>query len=154
MAASPLPVTQPIDFQGDRLDARRSEGKLLLDGNVEVIHGKTKLYADKMVIQQDQTAGTITEIEAEGNVRLIEPERRGRAQHARYFPNEGKLILTGRPVIWDRGDELSGRRMVLHSEPDRIEVEGARAVVQPERASEAAGESSSEGTARGEAGTP
>lgn len=123
----------PVDFRGDRLDARRDQGIVRLEGNVVVKHLDGVLEADRMVLHYGADGKTVERIVATGNVRYAEPGRRARATDAVYEPAVRRLVLTGSPRIWEGDDMLAGRRIELLREPDRLIVDEARASVQPER---------------------
>lgn len=134
-------ASQPLEFTADRLDGRRREGILKLLGNVRIDHGDTIITADQVVIfyattdntNKSTNKDTIERMVAAGKVRLTEPDRRGRSEHAVYEPATRKLTMTGSPVIWDLENELAGDEIVIYRDPDRLEVKRARAVVQPDK---------------------
>lgn len=132
-ATTAIPVTTPVNFRGDSLHLDRSTGKLNLDGNAVIVHGTQTIYAERITIDYHSEPKTIERIQANGNVRLVEPGRRGRAEQAVYFPQTRLLTLTGNPILWEGDDQLAGDVIRLYHEPDRVEVERARAVVAPER---------------------
>lgn len=131
-AEAPAP-TERVEFSGDELEARRDEGWLALRGNVVVTHHDSRLEADAVEIRYAADGRTVDEIRARGNVRLTEPGRRGTADRARYVPASRRLELEGRPRVWEADDLLTGSRIVLTRNPDRLSVTDARAVVSPER---------------------
>ncbi len=134
VAATPATTPQdPVDFRGDRLDARRDEGIVRLEGNVVVKHLDGVLEADRMVLHYGTDGKTVERIVATGNVRYVETNRRARAADAVYEPAVRRLVLTGSPRIWEGGDMLAGRRIELLREPDRLIVDEARASVRSER---------------------
>jgi lipopolysaccharide transport protein LptA len=134
VAAAPAAAPEgPVDFRGDRLDARRDEGIVRLEGNVVVKHQDGVLEADRMVLHYGVDGKTVERIVASGNVRYAETSRRARATDAVYEPAVRRLVLTGSPRIWENGDMLAGSRIELLREPDRLIVDEARASVQPER---------------------
>lgn len=142
VAAAPAPAPQgPVDFRGDRLDARRSEGIVHLDGNVVVKHLDGVLEADHVVLHYGPDGKTVQRIVAKGNVRYAEPGRRARAGNAVYEPADRRLVLTGAPRIWEGDDMLAGSRIELLREPDRLLVQEARASVRSERLQGALGQS-------------
>ena len=134
VAAAPAGAPDgPVDFRGDRLDARRDEGIVRLEGNVVVKHQDGVLEADRMVLHYGADGKTVERIVATGNVRYAEPNRRARATDAVYQPAVRRLVLTGSPRIWEGNDMLAGSRIELLRDPDRLIVDEARASVQPER---------------------
>jgi lipopolysaccharide export system protein LptA len=131
--AKDLPITQPVYFSGDLLEASRKEGKVILTGNAYAKHGSTEIRAQKIEIFYDTDGKTVKEVNAYEQVRFVEPGRRGRSEKAQYLPASRLLILEGSPVLWEGEDELRGKRIFLYRDPDRVIVEGAQATVSPER---------------------
>jgi lipopolysaccharide export system protein LptA len=128
-----LPITQPVTFSGDLLEASRKEGKITLRGNAYARHGSTEIHAETIEILYDNDKQTVREVRASEKVRLVEPNRRGRSERARYLPSSRLLILEGSPTLWEGEDELQGERIFVYRDPDRVVVEKARATVSPER---------------------
>lgn len=69
----------------------------------------------------------------EGNVDILEGERRARAQTATYDPPTGDVVLEGRPSVSEGRDVIRGRRIVLHGESGAARVENAVARVRSRR---------------------
>lgn len=102
--------------------------------------------------------GPIVSIKAMGNVEIRQSGRIATAEQAELYPEEGRILLTGNPVVRDRQGEVSGKRIVLMRDQRRAIVEGGenRARVrlgqlpnlgfqeQEESASPATGENSSD----------
>lgn len=131
-----LPITQPVFFSADLLEASRPEGKVVLTGNAYARHGSTEIYAHRMEILYDADGKTVKEVNAYERVRFMETGRKGRAERARYTPASRVLILEGSPTLWEGEDELHGKRIIVYRDPDRVVVEGAEARVSPERLKE------------------
>src|SRR5690606_19887410 len=99
-AAAPAPHG-PVEFRGDRLDARRGEGLVILEGDVVVTHLDARLAADRMTLHYGPDGKTVERIVAAGKVRYDAPGRRARAGDAVYEPATRRLVLTGAPRIWE-----------------------------------------------------
>lgn len=140
-AAAPAPHG-PVEFRGDRLDARRREGLVILEGDVVVTHLDARLAADRMTLHYGPDGKTVDRIVADGNVRYDAPGRRARAGGAVYEPATRRLVLTGAPRIWEGDDVLAGSRIEILRDPDRLLVREARASLQPERLQGAIGAAS------------
>ena len=126
-------ITKPVAFSGDELIGSRSQGYVELNGNVVIDHDETTVKADHVKIIYADDGKTVDHINATGHVRLHDPTRRGRAEHAVYIPATRKLTLTGRPTIWEDENTLSGNKIELFRDPDRLRVSKARAVVQGDK---------------------
>ncbi len=67
---------------------------------------------------------------ANGNVRLVNRDRIGRAESAFLEVGTGKIVLEGKAQIDSKGNLIEGRRITLYTDDDRIEVEGAEGKVE------------------------
>lgn len=140
LTAAVAPTSRgPVEFRSDRLDARRSEGLVILEGDVVVTHLDARLAADRMTLHYGPDGKTVERIIAAGRVRYDAPGRRARAANAVYEPATRRLVLTGAPRIWEGNDVLAGSRIEILREPNRLLVHEARASLQPERLQAAIG---------------
>jgi LPS export ABC transporter protein LptC/lipopolysaccharide transport protein LptA len=64
-------------------------------------------------------------LRASGHVVLIHKNRRGRAERADIEVANDRVILEGKASIESEDNELKGRRITLHTDEDRVEVEQA-----------------------------
>lgn len=68
--------------------------------------------------------GPIVSIKAMGDVEIRQAGRMATAEQAELYPEEGRILLTGNPVVRDRQGEVSGKRIVLMRDQRRAIVEG------------------------------
>lgn len=122
----------PIQFRADRMIARQ-DGTIELEQHVRVWQEQTVLEADRMEIVYAQDSRTVQQIRAIGNVVVSEPGRRATAAQGVFDVPQNRIILTGRPVLRDGENELTGERMTIWRDDGRVEVEQARARLHPDQ---------------------
>jgi lipopolysaccharide export system protein LptA len=67
-------------------------------------------------------------IEASGNVTIEKDEGRAICRKAVFYQEEEKIVLTGDPVVWQRGTRVSGQKITMFLAEDRSVVEGGSQV--------------------------
>ena len=72
---------------------------------------------------------SVSMIEAIGNVVIEKDEGRATCRKAIYYESEGKIVLTGNPIAWQKGTRVSGEKMTMYLADDRSVVEGGTQVV-------------------------
>jgi lipopolysaccharide export system protein LptA len=134
---------KPIKLAADRLEADNKLHSVRFLGNVVAVQGDAVLNADQVVVKyattQEKPVGSdepgvleampsaggaeIESLTAAGNVTLIQGERRARCGQAMYTEKARTIVLTGSPRVWQGSDYLSGDKIILHMESQRIEVD-------------------------------
>ena len=92
-------------------------------GEVTAILPMAVLKSDLLVL--DAKEG-VESLEAKGAVQLRNRDRVGRAEMAHIQIDSGEMILEGKAKVESRGNEVYGKRIILHSDEDKIEVEDAK----------------------------
>jgi lipopolysaccharide export system protein LptA len=67
-------------------------------------------------------------IEASGNVTIEKDEGRAICRKAVFYQEEEKIVLTGDPVVWQRGTRVTGQKITMFLAEDRSVVEGGSQV--------------------------
>ncbi len=67
---------------------------------------------------------SIDRAEATGHVKIKQENSNATCQKAVYFRDEEKIILTGNPVVWEKGTRVSGRQITIYVNEERSVVEG------------------------------
>ncbi len=83
----------------------------------------------KLELESDEMELSIVKeresIEARGNVHLARRETRGSANQAYLEMGSNRIVLEGDARVDSRNNEIRGKRIVLYTDDERIEVEGA-----------------------------
>ncbi len=128
--------SQPIRIKSDGLEWDYKGHVVTFRGNVIANQEDVTLYSDRMVIYYDETTSEVTQIVAEGAVRIVQLDRRATGEKA-VFHNAGKkIVLTGRPVIRQGKNVVIGEKITILIDRDWVEVEGADVTISPEQMKE------------------
>lgn len=106
------------------------QNRFYFEGDVEVAATNLQATCDTMEVvalraaaSESQTQmGTITRILMRGNVRIEQAGRTATAQEAEVLPHQGRVVLSGEPVVTDGEGTVTGWKMVLHQDQKRVEV--------------------------------
>ncbi len=134
-----------------KMTVRNQDSKAIFEGAVVLIKGSLVVHSDRMVVsfRPAETGGkeksedtraepsgqkreaipsvsnrSVSMIEATGRVKIEKDGGRATCQKAVYYQDEGKIVLTGDPVAWQKGTRVSGKRITMFLAEDRSVVEG------------------------------
>ena len=139
--------SQPIRIKSDGLEWDYKGYVVTFKGNVIANHEDVTLYSDRMVIYYDETTSEVTQIVAEGAVRIVQSDRRATGEKAIFYNTQKKIVLTGRPVVRQGKSVVIGEKITILIDRDWVEVERADVTISPEEIEEKSGPSSQrEGT--------
>ena len=68
--------------------------------------------------------GRIKKTIARGNVKINQQDRTATCQEATFFQPSQKIVLTGRPKVWQGNNIVSGDKIIIYLEEDRVVIEG------------------------------
>lgn len=116
----------PITISADSLEVNRKNRIAVYRGNVAAVDkGRgLSILAEQVDFFFDDKMEDVERAAAAGNVRLSYGERRGVAEKAEYFPQEGRAVLIGHPKVWQDNDVVTGCRITLLLRDDRVRVDG------------------------------
>lgn len=100
--------------------------------DVVVVDPRMKIFADTMMVKFDEN-NRAKSIKAEGNVIIVQEDKRARAAVAEYKVDTGEITLTGEPMI-TRGKNIFTAEVIKYWRDDE-RMEGkpqARLVIYPE----------------------
>lgn len=106
----------------------------LFEKDVVVVDPQMKIFADKMTVRFDDN-NKARNIKAEGNVVIVQADKRARAAEAEYKVDTGEITLQGEPMVmsgknimtaeviryWRDDNRMEGKpnsRLVIYSEDD------------------------------------
>ena len=107
---------QPINVESVEQSADLQANKLVFSGDVVATQGSIKVKADKIEITRNSD-GTLKSIIAYGSPTTFEQQQdngryiRSRSSTLSYIPQETKIVLQGRAVIWQGESKMSGERI-------------------------------------------
>ena len=128
--------SQPIRIKSDGLEWDYKGHVVTFRGNVIANQEDVTLYSDRMVIYYDGTTSEVTQIVAEGAVRIVQLDRRATGEKAVFHNAEKKIVLTGRPVVRQGKNVVIGEKITILTDRDWVEVERADVTISPEQIKE------------------
>ena len=126
-------TSAPVEVSADQLSVNQTTGKAEFSGNVLIGQGQMKLSADKVVVQYVQgDTQKIDNLDATGNVTLVNGPDAAEAQQAIYEVASGNITLIGDVLLTQGQNVMSGERMVVNLSDGTAQVNGrVRSVLQP-----------------------
>lgn len=109
----------PLDVEADRMQLQDHGARARFDGHVRLHEGTRTARADhaEAVLEGQSRSGEptgLSRLVLTGNVRAARGSQQASATRAVWDVATGDLVLEGRPVVEDRGEKLSGARIVIN----------------------------------------
>ncbi|HLO26540.1 MAG TPA: lipopolysaccharide transport periplasmic protein LptA [Geobacteraceae bacterium] len=126
----------PIQIKSTELLTDNAARTATFTGKVSARQGDITIYSDKLVIHYSAGDKDVDKVEAFGNVRIIQENRRGEAEHAVYENKAGKIILDGNPKVVQGEDTITGKVITYFVDEQKSVVtsgpgEPVKAVIHP-----------------------
>jgi lipopolysaccharide export system protein LptA len=115
---------QPIVIKSNELQADTKTRSATFVGKVVARQGDITIHTDKLVVRYAEKGGDVEKVEAFGNVRIVQENRIGTAQHAVYYTKDGKIVLTGSPRVVQGKDMVSGSEITYFVNEEKSVVTG------------------------------
>ena len=134
----------PIVVTARTLVADNKKKTVTYKKDVVVKKGDITMYADEVIIrltQDNKTAeggdpadplkgsGKVDRIEAKGGVKVVQQDRTATSDEATYYSNTEKIVMTGRPRVWQGDNVLDGEKITYNIREDTFEVDSAHTVL-------------------------
>src|SRR4030043_781563 len=116
----------PITITSDRLTANNQTHTAVFENSVVAKTTDMTIYADRMLVYYDKDTGNVTEIDAEGGVKLVRENRVITSHDAKYYADGDKVIFTGEPRAVDGENVVTGTKMTYLLNEDRFLVEDSK----------------------------
>lgn len=129
---SSLAENKALDTKGtivitsSTLTADNKAHTALFEGSVVAKTENMTLHSDKMLVYHARDTGRVTRIDAEGRVKLIKGEMVVTSKAATYFAEDEKIIFTGEPMAVEKGNVVTGTKMIYLMKQDRSIVENSK----------------------------
>jgi lipopolysaccharide export system protein LptA len=132
---SPPPATtnslRGTTITSERIEFDYKEFVAVFDENVKVDNPQFFLTADRVVIFLEGT-NQVRQIMALGHVTLTNDQRVASCDKAVYTRLSGQVVMTGNAMLRRAGDHVSGDRIVIWLDDERMEVSPGHFVIAPE----------------------
>ncbi|MEE9613380.1 MAG: lipopolysaccharide transport periplasmic protein LptA [Thermodesulfobacteriota bacterium] len=150
-----MKLDSPVVITSDTMEADTSGKVVVFRGDVAA-KGDFVLCSDELTMHYSDK-DEVREIVATGNVLIVSGNKTATATKAVYERAGRTVVLTGRPVVRQCADTVTGARITINLEDDSSVVESSkggrvRAVIMPEKdcPEEAAGAAGTESDKSGE----
>jgi len=97
----------------------------VLSGGVVAKRGPVVLRCAEMTVVFSKP-GRVKQATATGDVRIEHGDREGTATRAVLTTEDGTIVLTGNPVLTDGANRMSGTRIVLYMDADKVVCDACR----------------------------
>lgn len=128
---------QPIQIVSDRLDAYDETKNVIFSGNAVATQGDKTIKADRLIIHYkdnpDKTkkpeirgmgeTGDLDQVEAVGHVIITQTGRIVTGDHAIFYQDSQKVVMTGNAVMREGKNVIVGHRIIVYLDEDRGVVE-------------------------------
>ena len=109
----------------ERMTYSDTDRKIHYEGAVKARQGTDRIEASFVDVYLEQETSEVNHMNAEGNVVLTQPGRRGVGEKLAYTSEDGRAVLTGKSARVDDVEKGStmGSQLTFYSRDDRISVE-------------------------------
>ncbi len=104
---------EPIEITSQKLEVLQNEQKTVFSGQVEARQNDFLLTTDLLTVFYDNEQNQIARLEAEGQVRLVQLDRRAQADHAVFKQAEQVLVLSGHALLQQGANQVAGEEIVF-----------------------------------------
>jgi len=105
------------------------QGEFFTAEHRSFFNGKVKAVMPKMTLDSDKLklllSGETEDIEAKGNVKIVTRGRTAFADSASLQVGGNQILLEGKARVDSKDNQIRGRKILLFTDEDRIEVEEA-----------------------------
>ncbi len=114
--------SQPIQIKSTALSTDTVNRTAIFTGKVVARQGDITIYCDRLVIIYSDKEKEVEKVEAFGNVRILQENRKALGGHAVYENKAGKITLYDNPKVYQGEDEVSGKVITYFLNTQRSEV--------------------------------
>jgi lipopolysaccharide export system protein LptA len=118
---------QPIQIKSNELFTDSAAGTATFSGKVVARQGDLTIYSDRLVVHYTEKEKDVDRVEAFGNVRIVQGNRRAEAGHATYESRGAKITLDGNsPKVFQGEDVVTGNVITYFVDEQRSVVVGGK----------------------------
>ncbi len=115
----------PFNITSDRMVADNRKSTVTFFGDVKASNEDLLVFSDEMAIVYTKER-QIEHVAAHGNVRISKKDITASCQMANFLQGEQKIILTGKPKVWQGNNMVTGEKITILLEEDKIVVVGQK----------------------------
>ena len=140
-----------MEITSDRMEAFNDKKLIIFSGNARIIQGKSVLKSDRLLLYYKgklktenkksevgaEQNGNLEKIEAQGNVSFTQEERTAQGDHAIYYRESNKIVMTGNALLNEGKNSIKGDRVTILINENRGLVESdtqnqVKAIIYPQ----------------------
>jgi lipopolysaccharide export system protein LptA len=114
----------PVHITSQRLEAEYEKKLITFIGDVVARQEDFVLYGDRLLLFLTEKGEGIEKIVAQGNVRIVQGNRRATCQEATYYQQQGTVVLQGEPEVREGDNWLKGKRIIYYVNEQKSVAEG------------------------------
>lgn len=123
----------PIDFSAGSIEVQDRADRVVLAGSVRVTQAGLTVTAPRMTVAYTRSGGTdVNRLDATGGVVVSKGEERASGNVAIYDLDRRLITMVGNVELTQRGNRLSGGRLVIDLTSGRATVDGRGAARGPD----------------------
>ena len=126
-------IKGPITITSETLTSDNKAHTALFEKNVVAKTTDLTIYSDKMLVYYKEDGGTVTKIEATGNVKVLKDSRIITSKTAVYYADEEKVVFSGEPRAMDGDNIVSGTKITYFMDIDRFKVENSKVILKSKK---------------------
>lgn len=123
----------PVDFAAGSIEIQDRADRVVLAGNVRVTQAGLIVTAPRMTVAYTRAGGTdVNRLDATGGVTVVKGDERASGNVAIYDLDRRLITMVGNVELRQRGNRLSGGRLVIDLNSGRATVDGRGAARGPD----------------------
>ncbi|MDZ3830731.1 MAG: LptA/OstA family protein [Sphingopyxis sp.] len=123
----------PVDFAANVIEVQDRADRVVIAGNVRVTQAGLTLTAQRMTVAYTRAGGTdVNRLDASGGVVVTKGDERASGNVAIYDLDRRLITMVGNVELRQRGNRLSGGRLVIDLNSGRATVDGRGAARGPD----------------------
>lgn len=123
----------PVDFDAGSIEVQDRADRVVLAGNVRVTQAGLTVTAPRMTVAYTRSGGTdVNRLDATGGVVVTKGDERASGNVAIYDLDRRLITMVGNVELTQRGNRLSGGRLMIDLNTGRATVDGRGAARGPD----------------------
>jgi len=123
----------PVDFAAGSIEIQDRADRVVLAGDVRVTQAGLTVTAPRMTVAYTRAGGTdVNRLDATGGVTVVKGDERASGNVAIYDLDRRLITMVGNVELRQRGNRLSGGRLVIDLNSGRATVDGRGAARGPD----------------------
>ncbi len=116
---------EKIVVTSEKMISESGKNRARFMGNVVAVYGELTLKSQEMEVYSDGEQKELKRLIATGDVVITKGERVAKGERAELYNAEKKIIITGNASIIEKGNNISGEKIIYFYDKEDIIVEGS-----------------------------